>query len=67
MDRTPPNQEEFTFRCADTGMNCEWQVSAENAYSIIAKVEQHAREKHNLILDNTKIRRSIKRSGQTEV
>ncbi len=38
-----------TFRCADTGNNnCKWETSGGSDGEIMQKVEQHARESHNM-------------------
>ena len=46
----------LSFRCADVGpKNCDWQVSGHSEEEIMPKIEQHGREKHNMMIDeNTK-------------
>jgi predicted small metal-binding protein len=32
--------------------NCEWQISGDGEEEIMRKIEQHAREKHNMKIDD---------------
>ena len=42
----------ITFRCSEGGVkSCDWEASASNEELLIFQVEQHARNRHNLVLD----------------
>ena len=58
----PDSSQRLTFRCADTGMKCDWETSGETEDEILLKIELHARDQHNLIVECAKVRRSIKRA-----
>ena len=53
------------FKCADGGpVACDWEGSATDEKLLLFKIEQHARDHHNLILDDKgyeKIRAAIRR------
>ncbi len=55
----------LSFSCVDLIPSCDWQVSGDNEQNIMAAVEEHSREKHNLgVLDEEtkgKIRNAIRR------
>ena len=57
-ERQQPTQGKMSFRCSDIGANnCDWQVSGNSEEDILPKVEQHAREKHHMTLDDDTRRR----------
>src|SRR2546426_12385794 len=57
-ERQQPTQGKMNFRCSDIdASNCDWQVSGNNEEEILSKVEQHAREKHHMTVDEDTRRR----------
>lgn len=36
------------FTCKDVGVNCGWTATAKTNEELVKKVEQHAREVHNM-------------------
>jgi predicted small metal-binding protein len=54
----------LTFQCCDAGLkSCGWQGAAETEALLMFQIEQHARDQHNLIIDESgkeKIRAAIK-------
>jgi predicted small metal-binding protein len=55
----------FKFKCVDGGaVACTWEGSSTDEELLLFQIEQHARDHHNLILDDTghdKIRAAIQR------
>lgn len=43
------------FRCEDVGVACKNVASAETAGELVAAVAAHARDKHNVVLNQTLI------------
>jgi predicted small metal-binding protein len=51
---------ELTFRCADVGReNCNWEVRGHSEQELMPQIEQHAREHHNISLDEGARRRVL--------
>lgn len=54
----------LTFKCRDAGHeSCHWEGAAESEPLLMFQIEQHARDQHNLIIEETgkeKIRAVIK-------
>jgi predicted small metal-binding protein len=54
----------LTFKCRDAGHNaCQWEGAAETEPLLMFQIEQHARDQHNLIIEESgkeKIRAAIK-------
>ncbi|HWC19540.1 MAG TPA: DUF1059 domain-containing protein [Terriglobales bacterium] len=50
--------QKLSFRCADVGAkDCNWQTSGNSESEILSKAERHAREAHNMTMDeNTRSR-----------
>jgi predicted small metal-binding protein len=38
----------YSFRCADVGQKCDWQVDGRSAEEVLQRVEEHGREAHNM-------------------
>ena len=55
----------LTFKCIDGGaVACDWEGTSTDEDLLLFKIEQHARDQHNLILDDKgheKIRAAIRR------
>ncbi len=66
MSTNNPN-DKVSFRCSDAGhAGCNWQTSGKNEQEIMPKIEQHARESHNINVDEntrSKIRNTIRRQA----
>jgi predicted small metal-binding protein len=66
-ERQQDNKGKLNFRCADVGpKNCDWQVSGNSEEEIMPKIEQHAREKHYMQIDDEtkrKVRGVIQRKA----
>jgi predicted small metal-binding protein len=44
--------EVFVFRCCDAGVkHCDWVGSADTEDRLLIQIEQHARDRHNLIVE----------------
>lgn len=43
------------FRCADAGLACDKKVTAATEEELVAKVAEHARESHDVELNETLI------------
>ena len=60
-------QQNLSFRCADVGQgNCAWQTSGKSEDEVLKKVEQHAREVHNMNMDEnarSKVKGAIHRQA----
>ena len=54
----------LTFKCSDAGHKaCDWEGAAETDALLMFQIEQHARDHHNLIIEENgekKIRAAIK-------
>lgn len=54
----------LTFKCRDAGhQSCHWKGAAETQALLMFKIEQHARDQHNLIIEERgkeKIKAAIK-------
>jgi predicted small metal-binding protein len=53
------------FRCRDTGMNCNAEITGADEPEVLQKAQEHARSVHNMALrsdENTmrKVRQAIK-------
>lgn len=49
--QTPHNpsvSSEVTFRCSEVNPQCDWTVQGRSAGELRSKIEEHARERHNL-------------------
>ena len=61
---TRQGNQRFNFRCADVGAkDCTWQTSGNSESEILSQAEQHARQAHNMTMDeNTrnKVRSAIR-------
>lgn len=61
---TGQGNQKLSFRCADVGAkDCTWQTSGNSESEILSKAEQHARQAHNMTMDeNTrnKVRSAIR-------
>ena len=57
-------QGNYSFSCADMGdKSCTWETRGSSQDEVLHKVEQHAREKHNMNIDDAarnKVRSNIK-------
>ena len=67
-ERNPGQQNQnLTFRCADVGQsNCNWQTSGKSEDEVLRNVEQHARQEHNMNMDEntrSKVRGAIRRQA----
>ena len=38
----------YSFRCADLGQKCDWEVSGRSLEEVLHQVEEHGRENHNM-------------------
>jgi predicted small metal-binding protein len=38
----------YSFRCADVGQKCDWQVNGRSQEEVVRKAEEHGREAHNM-------------------
>ncbi|MDD5418762.1 MAG: DUF1059 domain-containing protein [Methanomicrobiaceae archaeon] len=54
------------FRCSDVGFKCEYEASGETEEEVMAKVEQHAREKHQMNVLSPEIREKIRQVMREE-
>ena len=64
---TGQQSQNLSFRCADVGQgNCSWQTSGKSEDEVLKKVEQHAREAHNMSMDEStrsKVKGAIRRQA----
>ena len=64
---TGQSNQNLTFRCADVGQgNCNWQTSGKSEDEVLRNVEQHARESHQMNMDEntrSKVRGAIRRQA----
>jgi len=41
-------QGRYKFRCADLVKGCSWEASAASKEELLAKIEQHGRDRHDM-------------------
>jgi predicted small metal-binding protein len=42
------NQGAYSFRCADLGQQCDWEVHGSSQEEVVQQAEEHGREAHNM-------------------
>jgi predicted small metal-binding protein len=38
----------YSFRCADLGHKCDWEVNGRSSEEVLQRVEEHGRQNHNM-------------------
>lgn len=48
-----------SFSCKDVGMQCDWNATAENETDMLKKIEEHARNQHNMPMLSGELRNKV--------
>jgi predicted small metal-binding protein len=52
----------FHFRCADTGLSCDFETDANSEQEIMHKVQEHGREAHNITAMDEETKRRVQQA-----
>jgi len=62
MAQESVGKQNLKFRCAEVTQGCSWETTGSSEDELMPRIEQHGREKHNIMSFDSETRNKVRRS-----